>query len=93
MVSEVPQKNKANKIIGKVCSKSWSNLSEPLTSIAEALQANGFDAEPMNAMYCGDKGQMHVQVGKKTWLVVQWYLLNPYPASSPKRWEINSYLS
>jgi hypothetical protein len=93
MVTEAQQRNNCNKLIGKICRDYYRTLAEPITQIAKALETCGFDSEPMNGSYCGDKGQIHVQVGKKTWLVVQWYLLNPYPATTPKRWEINAYVS
>lgn len=90
---ETTRRNKANKLIGGICKVNHRTLSEPVTQIAKALEMNGFATEPMQGSYCGDKGQLHVQVGARTWLTLQWYLLNPYPATTPKRWEINAYLS
>jgi hypothetical protein len=88
MASEAPQRNKVNKVLGKVCSKNWDNLDEPLKIIHNALESNGFKAE--EGWYCGRDGKCHEQVGKNTWLVIQWHKISDHPHT---RWEINAYVS
>ena len=60
----------------------------PVADIADSLKANGFDAEPLDGIYCGREGRLHEQVGPKTWILLTWFRMD-----HTNRYEINSYVS
>jgi hypothetical protein len=58
----------------------------PIGRIDAILNACGFD-ETSPAIYCGRDGQMHEQVGPKTWITMAWHKMET------GTYEIVSYLS
>lgn len=57
-----------------------------LDAINAALEENGFSTlEP--AIYCGRDGQVHEQVGPRTWLTFTWHKMES------SRYELVAYLS
>jgi hypothetical protein len=85
--NETRSRKLLNGYLAKICSKYYDTLSEPIALIDEAVKATGFNTEALEGFYCGEKGQARDQIGKRTWLVIQWYKM------SSGRWEVNSYAS
>jgi len=60
----------------------------PVAGIQSILTDCGFDAEPLDGIYCGHQGRLDaVRVGERTWFNLSWYRM---PSG---RYEITCYLS
>ncbi len=87
---ETKRRNQLNKMLGVICRKNHSTLSEPIKQIDHAAKMAGFNTEELEGFYCGAKGETKNQIGNRTWLVIQWYKLSDHPN---ERWEVNAYAS
>lgn len=85
---ENKRKNQLNKYLGDICRKNYNNLGDPLSLINKAVKETGFSTEAMDGIYCGRDGRMHDQIGKRTWISIQWHKFE-----DANRWEINAYAS
>ncbi len=60
----------------------------PVATIADILTECGFNAEPLEGIYCGASSQIEPElVGQRTWVSLSWYRM---PSG---RYEITCYLS
>lgn len=83
---EVSARNRVNERLSEMTRNRYFD-GLPLTSIFGILEAEGFTPENLYGIYCGATGNVHEQVGPRTWFRMDWYRMES------GRYEVTAYVS
>jgi hypothetical protein len=72
LAEEKKARSRLNKKLNQICKRKYP-LNIPWGLISESVMSEGFVMPMLHGLDDNKPGRVHEQIGKKTWLVVQWY--------------------